>query len=158
MFQTLFYHLPQALSGVISGEVILVILWWYRGLRPVRWRFCSRLHPDKKGSSLNASVLTWGFLHGHCGSAETGRCKWTAEPAVESSRAVWIRSRRKFTEKIEGFRWVWKDATRTSSSLGGFPKLAEKNKNIPHPCGLKCKVNSFTQPPSKACIVSPNLF
>lgn len=40
----------------------------------------------------------------------------------------------------------------------GFPQASlKKKKKNPHPRGLKCKVNSFTQPP-KACIVSPNLF
>lgn len=28
-------------------------------------------------------------------------------------------------------------------------KKTKKGKKIPHPCGLKCKVNSFTQPPSR---------
>lgn len=41
------------------------------------------------------------------------------------------------------------------SLFRGFPQACFKK--IPHTHGLKCKVNSFTQPP-KACIVSPNLF
>lgn len=109
--------------------------------------------------------VDWAGIHGRWWKCWNRHIQ--LEPTLESvsfyMNKELEKKKKSLAKTIQGLNWGWKDAELLN--LQGFSpsilkKKKKKRKKISHPCGLKCKVNSFTwRPlPPKACIVSPNLF